>query len=299
MIKEKKEYKKEKTKEKTNIKKQKNKKYKSKKNSISIIIVEPITPDNISAVCRLMKNFNFKNLILIKPKFKIEDLKYEIARKGYEICKKIKIYNDFKKVREEYKIIISTTAKPGKKITREYITLKELKKILLEEKTEEKNKKKINLEEKKTEILKEKTIGLLFGREDKGLLQKEIEESDILLTIETEKEQRALNLSHIIGIILHYFYEEIIPKIKEDLNNKLQKKPLIADEKEKKELLKKIIKIYEKYSKKNNNYREEKKETQKIVWKRIIGKNMITKKEIKTILGFMKEIEKNIEEKQK
>ncbi len=255
-------------------------------NEITIIVVEPITPDNISAICRLMKNFNFKNLILIKPKFKIEDLKYEIARKGYDLCKKIKVYENFKRVRKEYKILISTTAKQGKKITREYLNLEELKSVILKKVVEEKNN-----------ILEEKNIGILFGREDKGLLQKEIEESDILITIETEKEQRALNLSHTVGIILYYFYNHIFKEIEEKTNNKikeerLQKKAEVAEERQKEVLIKKILSLYKEYSKKNNNYNREKEETQRIVWKRILGKNFITKKEIKTLLGFIKEIEK-------
>lgn len=263
-------------------------------NNISIVIVEPINPDNISAICRIMKNFNFKNLILINPKFKKEDLRYEIARNGYDICKNAIIKKSFESIKDHF-LLISTSSKPGKNITRSYLKLKELEKILEE---------KLNMEDLKT---KNKKIALIFGREDKGLLQKELEESDFIITIETSKEQRALNLSHSVGIILHYFYEFIIPKIKKGKkvnennikNNVAQKRISFADKKEKEFAIKKILELYTYFSKKNKTYKKTKYETQKIVWNRILGKSLINKKELKTVLGFLKEIEKSIKLKEK
>ena len=78
---------------------------------IDIILVEPENPGNIGSVARVMKNFGFKNLVLVKPKCDINDESRRLAKHANDMLKKAKTI-DFKSL-EDYDYLIGTTSKLG------------------------------------------------------------------------------------------------------------------------------------------------------------------------------------------
>src|SRR3989338_2323471 len=80
---------------------------------ISIVLVNPITPGNIGAVARVMKNFDFKELILVKPKCDhLSKDAMDRASHAKDILKKAKKMQ-FSEVIENFDYIIGTTSKIG------------------------------------------------------------------------------------------------------------------------------------------------------------------------------------------
>ena len=74
---------------------------------ISIILIEPEISENIGFVARVMKNFDFKDLILINPKCDL-DKANKTAKHAKDILKKAKI----KKISflKKFDFLIGTTA---------------------------------------------------------------------------------------------------------------------------------------------------------------------------------------------
>jgi len=227
---------------------------------LSIILIEPKTAGNIGAIARVMANFNCENLILINPKCNhLSKEALDRATHAKNILEKAKIA-DFS-VFKEFDYLIGTTAKIG---TDYNLNRSPLSTEALAVKLSKSSKFK---------------IGIVFGREDSGMKNYEIERCDFIVTIPTSAKNSTMNLSHSVAIVLY----EIFKKSNEKKTGE-NITPISAKEKD--IILKKINEILDKMQFST----KEKKETQRILWKRIIGKAMLTKREAFALLGFLKKM---------
>ena len=186
------------------------------KNNISFILHKPQLSENIGACARAIKNFNFKNLILVNPRPIFPNDKILATSVGAKnIINKSKIYDSLEKAISKVDIVISTSAR-----------------------FRNKNVKHINLDGLKKINFKKK-IGFLFGSEASGLSNDEISYANYTLQIPTNPDFRSLNLSHSLIIIAQYVSS--ITKIS-DISFKRSKKIRSATKKEIQSMLSLCIK---------------------------------------------------------
>ncbi|MGV8150516.1 MAG: RNA methyltransferase [Candidatus Woesearchaeota archaeon] len=229
---------------------------------ITLILIEPEHPGNTGAILRAMKNFEFSSITLINPKFDInsEELKNR-AKWAQDLIPKIKIKNyDMKKLRKEFDYLIATTAKIGRdyNILRSPISPEQLAETIHDKKSK---------------------IGILIGREGPGLNNDELRMCDFTVTIPTSKKYGTMNISHATTIILY----EIFKKQKtENITSHIA--PITAIEKE--QIYKQLNKIFDEMNFTTN----QRKETQKLLWQKIIGKSFLSKREAYALMGFLKKI---------
>ena len=93
----------------------------------------------------------------------------------------------------------------------------------------------------------------------------------------SSKEYKTMNISHAVAILLYELFAYTHKETKFP--------PMTADEK--RIIEKKIEKILNKM----HFSTEDKRETQRRVWKRIIGKAMLTKREAFALIGFLRKLE--------
>jgi tRNA/rRNA methyltransferase len=238
--------------------------------NITVILIEPENPGNTGAICRAMKNFDFEELILVGPTFKTDsqDLKNR-AKWANDLVDKIELipkYNEkvMKKLRKDYDYLIATTARIGRdyNILRSPITPEQLAERLAEVKL------KKNLE-----------IGIVMGREGSGLTNEELELMDFTVTIPTSKKYGTMNVSHATTIILY----EIFKKISEE-NIVSHINPISEPEK------KQLMKLLDESMDKMHFLNDAKKDTQRTVWKKMINKSFLSKREAYALMGFLKKI---------
>ncbi len=230
---------------------------------ISIILMEPMTAGNVGAIARSMSNFDFVDLIVINPRCDILSKEaQDRAKHAKDILKKAKIAD--KKVLDEFDYLIGTTARFGTdyNILRSPLTPKELAQ---------------KLDEISAVSSKEK-IGILFGREGDGLYNDEIAKCDFTVTIPVSKKYSSMNLSHAATII---FYA-----LSEDKERIIKSRFRPINSKDKEILEHNINEVLDGMSFPT----AEKKETQVKLWKRLIGKSMLTKREAQSLFGFLKKI---------
>ena len=147
-------------------------------NNISFILHKPQLSENIGLCARGMKNFGFKNLLLIDPKPIFPNDKIIATSVGAkDIIKKTKVYSNLEKSLYSTDVLIATSARFRNKNIK-HITLDDLKKINLK-----------------------KNVSFLFGSEASGLTNNEISYADYTLQIPSNAEFRSLNLSHSLVII--------------------------------------------------------------------------------------------------
>jgi TrmH family RNA methyltransferase len=240
---------------------------------ITVILIEPENPGNTGAICRAMKNFDFEDLLLLGPKFDTdsEDLRNR-AKWANDLVDNMEIIPKYdskvlSKIRKKFDYLVATTARIGRdyNVLRSPITPEQLAIKLSEIKTA-KSKKDIK-------------IGIVMGREGSGLNNEEVELMDFSVTIPTSKKYGTMNVSHATTILLY----EIFKKISEE-NIISHIAPITEAEK------KQLMKILDDSLDTMHFLDEKKRDTQRTVWKKMIGKSFLSKREAYALMGFLKKI---------
>tara|TARA_B100001013_G_scaffold282477_1_gene182424 strand:- start:19 stop:708 length:690 start_codon:yes stop_codon:yes gene_type:complete len=148
---------------------------------ISICLIEPLYPLNVGYVARIMKNFGFDKLLLCNSDIDLQKAR-PFASHGVDIldnCARIS-FNDL----NMFDTLIATTAITSQRgiSSRQSISVSELRESL--------NNVGQN-------------ICLIFGRDNTGLTNYELEQVDIVLHIPTNSSYSTLNISHALSIILY------------------------------------------------------------------------------------------------
>jgi TrmH family RNA methyltransferase len=243
---------------------------------ISIILIEPENPGNVGAVCRVMKNFGFENLIMVSPKFDTdsEELRSR-AKWANDIVDKIYVIRKcdiaaLKRLRKNNDYLIATTAKIG----RDYNILRSpITPIQLAERLAAINTKKSK-------------IGILIGRESSGLTNEEIKMCDFTVTIPTSKKYGTMNLSHAAAIILYEIFRASCEGNTTNKNIVSHISPINLKEKEQ------LLKMLDAAMEHMDFLNDDKKETQRMVWKKMISKSFLSKREAYALMGFLKKTRK-------
>ena len=149
-------------------------------NNISFILHKPQLSENIGACARAIKNFNFKKLIIIKPKPIFPNDKILATSVGAkDIVINAKVYETLEFAVKKVDYVIATSTRFRNKNIK-HIKLDDLKKIDFSKK-----------------------IAFLFGSEASGLSNNEISYANYTMQIPTNPDFKSLNLSHSVIIIAH------------------------------------------------------------------------------------------------
>jgi len=149
-------------------------------NNISFILHQPQLSENIGACARAIKNFNFKNLVIVKPKPIFPNDKILATSVGAKnLIINAKVYKTLESALKKVDYVIATSARFRNKNIK-HIKLNDLKKIDF-------NKK----------------VAFLFGSEASGLSNNEISYANYTMQIPTNPDFKSLNLSHSVIIIAH------------------------------------------------------------------------------------------------
>ncbi|WP_415285190.1 RNA methyltransferase [Candidatus Pelagibacter sp. Uisw_130] len=158
-------------------------------NNISFILHQPQLSENIGACARAIKNFNFKKLIIVKPKTIFPNDKILATSVGAkDLIINAKVHETLESAVKKVDYVIATSAR-----------------------FRNKNIKHINLEDLK-KIDFNKKIAFLFGSEASGLSNNEISYANYTMQIPTNPDFKSLNLSHSVIIIAHTVASIINPK---------------------------------------------------------------------------------------
>lgn len=240
---------------------------------LSVVLVEPETPGNIGSVARVMKNFGVKRLVLVNPRCNhLDGEAYGRAMHARDILKAAVVVKSFSYLKK-FDYVVATTAALGSdyNVLRSPITPDQLAQQLRGHIGSGSNKKS--------------NIALVFGREGTGLTSKEIGSCDLVVTIPASKKYRALNLSHAVAIVLYELF-------KSSKSVKLGSHIPLASANEKRIAVSMVNEIIAGMDFAISS----KKETQALVWQRLINKSFLTRREMYALLGFLRKTIKMIKQ---
>ena len=153
-----------------------------------VIFAGPKFQGNIGAIARAMKNFQINDLYLVNP-CEIGDECLSRAKHGKDIVENANHVETIEEAITGLDFIVGTSgiaSKSHKKHLRRNLTPKDLA-------------------QKMSDI--EGSVGLLFGREDYGLYNSELELCDNVVTIPASSDYPVLNISHAASIILYEIFQ--------------------------------------------------------------------------------------------
>ncbi|KGG15471.1 MULTISPECIES: RNA methyltransferase [unclassified Prochlorococcus] len=176
---------------------------------LKIILVEPLGEINIGSVARLCANFDVNELRLVSPlcdPMSTDSIK--MAVHGKRFLENVSIYSNLIDAINDCGRVVATCGRIDHGNIPLHSSENALKWLL----------------EKNTQ----KPIAIIFGREDRGLKNSELQMAQKVLTLRTSHQYPSLNLSHAVGIVLH----ELSSYSQKDFSHKLSSKAEPASAKE-------------------------------------------------------------------
>ncbi len=150
------------------------------KRDVHFVLVEPRESGNIGATARAMKNMGFKHLRLVKPPEVLKDEARWFARGALDVLDGARTYGTIEDALRDISFVVCTTRRKGR---RRGVFLP------IEEGAE-----------KIREFALSGRTAVLFGREQRGLYNEELDFCGFMLSIPVQKEQPSLNLAQAVLI---------------------------------------------------------------------------------------------------
>lgn len=168
------------------------------KDNVSFVLVKPKEPGNIGASARAMKNMGFHRLELLNPPVLADEARW-MACNAVDMIEKAAVHSAFKDTIKDKSLIVGTTKRLGRRRGLILPLNEGIKKIHA--------------------VSKKNRVAILFGREDKGLKNREVEECDFLMTIPTDRRSPSLNLAQSVLLVAYELgrktYKKMSPKVVE------------------------------------------------------------------------------------
>ena len=218
---------------------------------IRIVVVGPKFEGNIGAIARSMSNFDISDLCLVNPCEIGEDARRR-AKHGNDILDNAKIVNTLEEAVKDCFLVVGTsgiTTKGDKNYTRVPMPAREFA--------------------QQVRGYREK-IAILFGREDTGLFQEELNLCDFLITVPTSNSYPVLNLSHAAPLVMYELFE----------SHSVDRKSEPADHREKELMYDFFADLLAAI-----DYPENRREATAIMFRKMMGRAIPTKYEFNTIMG--------------
>ena len=153
--------------------------------NLKIILVEPSGPLNVGSIARLCSNFNVDELRIVSPKCDIYSLETKkMALKGINFIQECNIYKSLIDSISDCDLVLATCGRIHYS--------KEFEQESLE-----------NVSAWISNFKEVKNLAIIFGREDRGLTNRELLMANKVFTIDTHINFPSLNLSHAVSIVLY------------------------------------------------------------------------------------------------
>lgn len=155
---------------------------------VQIVLVETSHPGNIGSVARAMKNMGLANLALINPKKFPHQEATALAGNATDVLDNAKIFTSIQEAVKNSKVIYATSAR-DRAIEWPTLSAKEA------------------AQETQELVMNEIQVSILFGREDRGLTNEELQLANKHLVIPAHPDYPVLNIAMSTQVICYELYQ--------------------------------------------------------------------------------------------
>lgn len=153
--------------------------------NIDIVLVGSLYPGNIGSVARAMNNMGMSRLTLVNPQCQVDEQSYGMATHAKKILKNLNIVTTVREAIAGSGYVFGTTARSRR--WRNIVNPKEMAQHALS-------------------VLQTNRIAILFGPEDAGLTNEDLELCNEVVTIPTARGAKSMNVSHAVLVSCYEFY---------------------------------------------------------------------------------------------
>jgi TrmH family RNA methyltransferase len=160
---------------------------------LSIVLVEPQGAGNIGSVARVMHNTGLQKLVLVNPVEYLNDEGFSMACNAGQILLQAKVYPTLEEASKGINCLIGSTRRKGK-LREPHFSL-------------------TDIVPKVVELTSASEVALVFGRENHGLNNDELELCDMLFEIPAHEDNPSLNLSQAVFAAAYALFMNASPSI--------------------------------------------------------------------------------------
>ena len=160
---------------------------------VKIILIETSNSGNIGSVLRAMKTMGFKNLCLVNPKKFPSDEVKALAANAKDMIDDVVVVDTLDKALIDIDFVVGTSSR--------------IRKVPWPNEPLNTVAPQIN------KIIESKTnVGILFGREDRGLTNDELQRCNLHMHIPANEEYPVLNLAMAVQVVCYQIYIDSLSK---------------------------------------------------------------------------------------
>ena len=160
---------------------------------VKIILIETSNSGNIGSVLRAMKTMGFKNLCLVNPKKFPSDEVKALAANAKDMIDDVIVVDTLDKALSDIDFVVGTSSR--------------IRKVPWPNEPLNTVAPQIN------KIIESKTnVGILFGREDRGLTNDELQRCNLHMHIPANEEYPVLNLAMAVQVVCYQIYIDSLSK---------------------------------------------------------------------------------------
>ncbi len=231
---------------------------------VRLILVGTQHAENLAAVLRSARAFGVEDVWLVQPSFTLGNVEGRIARRGEDLLERVRVTERLDDAIQDLDVLLAGSAKDavGRNLLRDYLPLRDAV----------------------MRVKQAERVGFLFGREDTGLRDEELRLADVWYTIPTVPPQRALNLAHAVSITLYEYHVQtreagrLLPRA-----SRVERDVLYA-------LIMRIVQeVNEQLGVRDLAARLR---VQGLVWRRVLGTADLSDIDVRSLLGFFRDVEK-------
>ena len=154
---------------------------------VKIILIETTNSGNIGSALRAMKTMNFFRLCLVRPKDFPSDEVETMAANAKDLIIQIEVVDNLDEALEGMNFIVGTSSRM-RKVPWPNETLENVSPRII------------------SEVENKTNVAILFGREDRGLTNDELQRCNLHLYIPANKDYPVLNLSMAVQVVCYQLY---------------------------------------------------------------------------------------------
>lgn len=155
--------------------------------NIRIVLVEPQGPMNVGSVCRAMKNFGLRSLVLVKPACELGLDARKMALHAFDILENARIVQTVPEAIEGSVLSLGTSNRRGEYHEPNFTVREGLVRI--------------------GPALPQGPVSILFGREEWGLTREDLQHCQGTIRVQTDPAFSSLNLAQAVLLVAYEMYQ--------------------------------------------------------------------------------------------
>lgn len=157
---------------------------------VRFVLVRPLYSGNIGSAARVIQNFGFSKLVLVRPPSPLGDDAGKMAMSGKTVLKRAERFDTVAEAVASDHVVMGTTRRLGHRRRLHYLSPEKACAMV-------------------KDVVASSRVSILFGQEDSGLSNDDLKVCHWLVNIPSPVPSNSLNLSHAVGVIAYELSKQL------------------------------------------------------------------------------------------